>query len=1131
MTKTLNISMLCANLSQKLRVMKITAFLLLLGISLANANNYAQTTVLSLNVENKTVREVFNEIERNSEYIFLYNDNAININRKVSLTANSLTIDKILDKLFSGTANTYTIDDRQIYIARKATTPVAAPQQNPGWQLTGTVVDNFGDPVIGANILIKGTTTGVITDIDGHFTLQVESGVILAISYVGYLPQEVKITNQTSLKIALIEDTNMLDELVIVGYGTQRRGSVTGAVASVDNKDIIKAPSPNLSNNLGGRLPGLRVMTRSGEPGWNDSDIDIRGFGSALVIVDGVPGSFSQLDPNEIENITILKDASAAVYGIQAANGVILVTTKKGTEGATRVNFNATLSWQRPTIFPKMANAAEFVELTDEDKINQGHDALYGPEELAKWRAGGPGYESTDWYDEIVKPWAPQQQYNVNIRGGKEDLKYFASVGYVDQTGMWKTNSNTFERFNFRTNVEAKIAHGLSTNINLSGRKEKRNSPKESAGNIINSIQRNYPTYSPYVNGNKDYYAETNVSHLNPILITDPSTSGYYKGETMVFDGSASLNYDASQFVKGLSAKVLYHFRYAGIEEKTFNKKFNVYKYDEANQEYYVSYVGNDPSNLKMKHENKQDKIFQGSINYNNTFAGKHDVSALFLVETRQYRNTWFEAYREYIIDSIDELKTGVNDNKTNDGTSGRSGNIGYIGRLNYGYDNKYLVEFSFRYDGSSKFPSNSRWGFFPSVSAGWRISEEAFIKDKVDFLSDLKIRGSWGRLGDDASSDGFQFLTGYNFPDGSYIFGDKIIPTLTSRGLANPNITWYTSDLYNVGIDFTLWNGLLGGELDVFYRKRSGLPATRVATLPGTFGASLPQENLNSDNDRGFEIALRHYNRLSNGIEYSARANVSYTRSRNEYLERAESVNPYSNWRDNNTDRWKNIYWGYRATGQFQSYEEIANAPVQDNSGNTTLKPGDIRYLDYNGDGVIDSKDEHIIGRGENPEIIFGLDLAMAWKGFDVSVFLQGAANYNTYFDSELQSPLFNASNSYQAFTDRWHRKDLYDSNSEWIPGKYPSTYASGLKSNRETSSFWLENGSYLRIKDIQVGYTLPKTVLRNAGVENLRVFVSGYNLFTFTKLSLLDPEAPKGRGQFYPQQKVISVGLNLTL
>lgn len=396
--------------------------------------------------------------------------------------------------------------------------------------------------------------------------------------------------------------------------------------------------------------------------------------------------------------------------------------------------------------------------------------------------------------------------------------------------------------------------------------------------------------------------------------------------------------------------------------------------------------------------------------------------------------------------------------------------------------------------------------------------------------LDNLKLRASWGRLGDDESVEGYQYLEGYTYPNSSYLFGGDVFKTLIPKGLANKNITWYTSDIYNLGLDFDLWHGLLSGTLELFYRHRDGLLATRAASLPTTFGANLPQENLNSDSNRGFELQLTHHNKIGD-LTYDVMGNFSFSRARHDYVERNASLNDNDNWRNNTNGRNKNIWWGYKAIGQFQSEDEIANSPIQDGNGNQDLNPGDIKYEDYNHDGVIDDNDVQPIGRGTTPEIMYGLTLNAQWKGFDLTVFFQGAGNFNALLSNDMAHPLYNGSNTPTAFMDRWHHEDIYDTSSPWVPGKYPSTYASGKQNNRRVSSFWLQNSSYLRLKELQLGYTLPKSLIQRVGLENVRVFLSGFNLLTFTGMDLLDPEATGGPGRYYPQLKVISFGLNVKL
>lgn len=1008
-------------------------------------------------------------------------------------------------------------------------------------KVKGKITDIQGNGVPAVSVTLKDSKIGVFADNDGRYEITIPREIIkpiLNFSFMGYQPLTEVVGTRTNIDVVLLEDVSSLEEVVVVGYGTQRKGSITGAVSSISGKDLVRAPVADITNSLAGRLPGIRSVNRSGQPGYSGSELDVRGFGNALVIVDGIPGGFSQLDPNEIESISVLKDASAAVYGVRAANGVILVTTKKGKSGITRINFTLNTGWQTPTKYPNLVNAGEFAELIDENAMNVAFvnntepKPIYGKEEVEKWKNEvDPEHKSTDWYDEAFRKYAPQQQYNVNISGGKDSLKYFASVGYFNQGSMWRTGHTKFDRYNFRVNVDAKIKAGLSTSIMVSGRQENRENPNTDVGTIMSAVLRNFPTYSPYVNGNKEYLAVTNQAHQHPLVLINKDLNGYNRQRNNVFDGTAILKYDAP-FLKGLSAKAMYSHRITDINSKVFRKKYELYKFDEQEKKYVVSYTGNDPSHLSQRSWDNNFAVFQGSIAYKNTFFAKHEVEGLLLMETRETLNSSFNASREFLIDALDELFAGVDKNKNNDGSSSEDANIGYVGQFNYAYDKKYLLQFSFRYDGSAKFPKDSRWGFFPAISGGWVISRENFIRENIigDIITNLKLRASWGRLGDDQASS-FQHLTGYNYPSGNYIFGEDLTSALVSKGLANTKITWYTSDLTNIGLEFSLWKGLLSGEVDFFYRKRDGLLASRVASLPGTFGASLPQENLEGDSDRGYELVLNHQKSFSNGLVYRISANISQTRSKWRHTEQAAPIHQYDNWKNNRNDRMKNRWWGYEAIGQFQSMSEIASSPEQDGKGNKTLLPGDIKYLDLNNDGVIDGNDQKVIGRGQKPEVMLGFDFSIAWKGVDIGLFFQGATRFNAYFDNEMQSPFFNGASSLSAFTDRWHRTDPYDLHSTWIPGKYPSTRESGSDSNKKFSSFWMQNASYLRLKDVQVGYTFPSKWMKKIGIEYLRIFASGYNVFTITKLELLDPEAPTGRGLYYPQQKIFTFGVNLTL
>lgn len=1101
----------------------------MLVLTLAGAPLQWACAQITLKMGKTTVGKVVRSIQSQMDYKFFYDDAVASLPVK-GINVQNASLRSVLSSLLQDKDVNFTIEDKFVYLKLRESS--VAPKRQTRQigktrKFSGTVLDENGEPVIGASVVDKVTKVGTVTDMDGNFMLDVAEGTELTISYVGYFDRKVRASQ--NMNVQLKAGTQLLNDVVVVGYGSQKKVNVTGSISSVSGKDIVRSPMANLTNSIGGKLAGLRVVQRSGEPGNDGGNIDIRGYGTALVIVDGMPSSFDQIDPNEIENITILKDASAAVYGIRAANGVILVTTKRGGLQTTKIELNTTFSWQRPTKYPNLCNAAQFAELTDEDLVNRGKQPTFGREELEKWRAGGSGYESTDWYDEVVRPWAPQQQYNLNMRGGSEKIRYFASLGYLDEGGMWRTNCTNYKRFNFRANTDIQVSKALSASLSLSGQKGERHASPWDPNYIMASIQQTYPTFSPYANHNPDYYGKTNMAARNAKAVIDNGVMGYDKTNNKRFEGMASLTY-AFQNVKGLSVKGQFYYRNIDNYRNLFQKKYNYYSYDKAADRYNVTYTGFNPSKLTRSTWNDETYMLQASMNYENTFAKLHHVKGLLLMETTKAKYHSLSGYREFAIDAIPELDNGNDKNKDNSGGSSESGRVGYVGRVDYDYAGKYLVEFSFRYDGSSKFEKSKRWGFFPSVSAGWRISEEPFMKKFSKALDNLKIRASWGRLGDDESVAGYQYLAGYTYPSSSYIFGSDVIKTLVPKGLANKNITWYTSDIYNVGLDADLWHGKLSGTVELFYRRRKGLLTTRAASLPTTFGASLPQENLNSDSNRGFEVQLSHHNKIGE-VNYDIAGNFSFSRAKYGHVERNASLNDNDNWRNNTSFRYKNIWWGYKDIGQFQSTEDIANSPVQDGNGNLTLVPGDIKYEDYNHDGVIDDNDIHPIGRGTTPEIMYGLTFAAQWKGLDCTVFFQGAGNFNAYLSDDTANPLFNGANTLTAFMNRWHHEDIYDTSTPWIPGKYPSTYASGKQNNQKVSTFWLQDASYLRLKELQIGYTLPKAWLQHIGLESVRVFFSGYNLLTFTGMELLDPESTGGKGRYYPQQKIISFGLNIKL
>lgn len=1084
---------------------------------------------ITLKYSDITVKQAMDELKKESGYSFVFSSMDVDTQKKISVSVENKDIKEAVRQILRGQDLAFEVKGKNIIL--KKILPNKSNEIGQKGKVTGVVLDVNGEPIIGANVVEKGTTNGTITDLDGRYSLEVSSNrCALQISYIGYLTQDIAVGGKSELNISLREDAQKLDEVVVVGYGVQKKASVTGSVASLQAKDISSVKTPNVTNALAGKLPGLRAVQRSGAPGDDAASIDIRGFGSALVIVDGVERDFAQIDANDIESISILKDASAAVYGFKGANGVILVTTKKGETSKPKISYNGYYGLQQVTRYPELFDAYEYASLYNEAQMNVGVKAPFSQEELNKYKEGNdPAYPNTNWWELATRKSSPQMYHNLSVSGGAEKVKYYFSLGYTSQEGIWVSKDQNYQKYNVRSNINAEITKGLTVALQLSGRLDTRNKPYDQS--VFKAILKALPNMPVYANNTAPYYQDTG-DNANPMQIINSSEVGYDKRDRREFNGSLTLNWDLP-WVKGLSVKALLAYDYNNVFTKQWFKEYYEYQYDEINEAYKKS-TRHALSTLDSKAENSFMPTQQYSISYQNTF-GKHDVGALFLWEMKNYRKDWISAYRQFYVGAIDQMKAGDSTNKNNDGNAEASAHEGLVGRVNYAYASKYLAEVSFRYDGSYKFAPGHRWGFFPAVSLGWRISEESFFKENISFMDNLKIRGSYGKVGDEGDFDAFQYLSGYKYPSGSYVLGaDGLSNGVEDRGLPNLNLTWYESTTANIGFEAQALNGLISAEFDYFERRRQGLLADRLLTLPTSFGKKLPQENLNSDRTRGFEIVLGHRNKIGK-VSYNVSANFTTTRVLNRYIERAQSGNMYDDWRNNTNERYKSITWGYEALGQFQDFEEILNAPIQDGNGNKSLLPGDIRFKDINGDGLIDNKDEKPIGHSDTPSIYYGMNISVDWNGFDFTAFFQGAAGHevkvsDTFTDPFIQQGLGNGVVFWQ---DRWHRENPEDVNSAWIPGNMPAVRPTGFSLNNASSTWTLLKADYLRLKTIELGYTLPKAWLSKAGLENVRIYVNSYNPLTITRgglMKYMDPENSNVFLQYYPQMKSYNFGINLT-
>jgi TonB-linked SusC/RagA family outer membrane protein len=990
--------------------------------------------------------------------------------------------------------------------------------------ITGTIMNQKNEPLAGVSIAIHGSYKGTVTDATGEFKLTVEksAGLVLDISTVGYQKQSVVVGSQTQLKISMREASGSLNDVVVIGYGTQRKANVTGAVSTLSASKIENIAVGNVNNSLIGRLPGLIAVNRGGPPGDDASQLSIRGFDNMLSIVDGVPNSFGDLDPNEIDNITILKDASAAIYGARAGNGVILVTTKRGKSGAPLFNVNASYGQQAPTRIAHQVDAATYARMTNEAQVAAGSAPIYTDAEIQKYKDGtDPAYPNTNWYNEVFNKSAPIAQYNVNASGGNDQIRYFISGSYMDQEGLFKSGDIYYKRYNIRSNLDANISKYLSVSLLLSGSIQDRNQPGGSVAQVLEDLTFSQPTFAAHY---PDPTKLTYTGHLStqPIGRSNSEFSGYSNAKLNVFNGILSLKYEMP-FLPGLSARGTFSYNSDNGFNKAFGKQFLIYGYDAPTDAYTQVGVGqNSKTQLDETYVAQTQNVTQISLNYTKK-AGNHEFGALLLGEFIQADSSYLTSHREgFITTSIDQLFAGSNVNQTTNGSANEDGRTGYAGRLTYAYSGKYLIDFTMRADASARYATNERWGYFPGVSAGWRISKEDFM-DNVSFVNDLKLRASWGKAGNDYVGR-FNYLTGYNFGAGN-VFGESpVLQTgIVSKGLANPDLTWENTAISDIGLDGVLWKGGLSFTVDVFYRKVTNVAGYRSQSLPSTFGAVLPLENLNSYDNRGFELSLRHEQRIGD-FRLAIDGNVTYTRAKWIHYDEPTYPDDETRQRLQMSGQWQNRFFGYKALGLFQSQDEINKWNViQDGNNNTTLRPGDIKYEDYNHDGILDYRDNHVIGQGFTPEIFYALNFDLHYKGFDFSMLWQGAANNNAYFGGLVSQPFSNGNVPFSYLTDYWTPSN---------PGaKYPRLYPGGAFNNTYVSSFWLQNADYLRLKNIQFGYTFPAKIISKAGVTKLRVFVAAYNILTFDSVQPYDPETGStNNGQFYPQQKSYNIGINLS-
>ncbi|PRD54783.1 SusC/RagA family TonB-linked outer membrane protein [Sphingobacterium gobiense] len=1034
--------------------------------------------------------------------------------------------------------------------------PAVSSAQNG--DVSGSVTNAEGQPITGVSVLVKGSSPQIATSTDakGQYIIQVPQGAVLHYSFVGFISAEETVGTRSRIDVVLQADEAALEEVVVVGYGTQRKVTLTGAVSGIKGSEMTKTINENPQNMLTGRVPGVRVWQRSAEPGNFAANFDIRGLGSPLIVIDGVPrttADFQRLNPNDIDDISVLKDASAAIYGVRAANGVILVTTKKGTKtGRTSVSLNSTYTFQRPSGLPVLADPYQTMTIENErvrNNIASPYELIYPESWFEDFRTGER--RTTDWTSLIFSNYAPQTQQDLSITGGGDKSQYYVGVGHLYQEGFFKSGDLNYRKVNLRSNISAEITKGLSFDLNLSGIVDQRNSPYSSSADIIRNYWRQgvlVPAYADPENTMLNY--EGLDLEENTVAKMTSDISGYRKTGQKQIQSSASLNYDfgaVSDVLQGLSAKALVSYDYRMDNNNINRREYYQYAFDQITES-YVSKLYNlsTPNQIRREVFDKQQVLGQFVANYNREFNSLHQVTGMLGGEVQKQTGDNFFAQRnlafamDYLFGGVAQDQVGGMNASLND--IYETSNAAIFGRMNYTFANRYIAEAQFRYDGSSKFLPGRQWGFFPSASVAWRISEEPFFKnwDKLQFVNQLKLRASYGVLGDDGALQ-YDWATGYNYPATSdnaekgyyaqyapgYMFGNQFIYGVSTLALPNQLITWYTANTLNLGVDFEGWNGLFGFAVDYFERERKGLFARRTGDLPTVVGATAPRENLDSDKHFGMDVEISHRNKIGD-LSYRVKAIGTITRQK--YLvgsEKGPWGNSYDRWRnDNLNNRFQGMQFGYQGIGRYLDWDDIRSFPIY--KGNQTL-PGDYKYEDWNGDGEINGLDMRPLFFDNTPWLNFSFNFDASYKSFDLSFLFQGTALGSMQYLEPLRAIWgTNGGGILEQYVDRWHtvdpQADPWDPSQEWISGYYGFTGNYPL----ETSTFNRVSTAYLRLKSIELGYTLPK--FRPSSTMNLRVFANAYNLFTITGVKFVDPEHPEDElGRLYPLNKTITAGLSL--
>jgi TonB-linked SusC/RagA family outer membrane protein len=1075
---------------------------------------------ITVNISDQKVRDALKIIEGNSNVKFVYSSRIIDVNRRVNLSVNNSSMAEVLDKLLRPLNLKYEISGRQIVLDKIGKEALEAPVQDafehkPETLIKGKVTDEKGEGLPGVSILLKGTQQGTTSNEKGEYSLDTpENQSVLIFSYVGYLSQEVIAGNKTTIDIVLKTDNKALEEVVVVGYGEQKKVNLTGAVGVISAKEFESRPVANITQSLQGQVPGLLVNQTGGQPGSESFTIKIRGTSTfsnnePLVIVDGIAMSLANLNPQDIESMSVLKDAaSAAIYGARASGGVILVTTKKGRDGKLKISYDGYIGRQSPTMLPKMVDAYHHVMLWREAELNDNPKTTvfkYSLDEMEKYRTGA--LPSEDRLAYLFRP-ATQTQHNVSLSGGTAKNSYYLSVGYINQGGLMVNTSS--ERMNIRVNNTFKVNDRFDVNVNAQLSPSVRNAPSEASypsgptrgvNDIIHDAYRRGSDDVTYTSDGR-WASITGWANRFGLASRD---GGFQKRNFNRLTGALTMNY---KITKDITLTGIYGSKIDLIRKTDYSKRMEFINPDDLKT---IDFNYNTNSLLVAHHDIYQHNA-QFLANYNKIFNKSHEFK-LLLGASQEWNKATQDSVgrRNFINDDIYVINAGSNDPATwtTGGTASAWAIRSFFARANYIFKDKYLFEANVRYDGSSRFSSKNRWGIFPSFSAGWRVSEEAFMAGFRNY-GNLKLRGSWGKVGNQNVAL-YQYYS--TISSSAYYFNGAAQTATYYSGSPNVNLQWETKTTTNIGLDMGLFNGKLNLTLDVFKDKTDGI--LMQPAVPSSYGLSAPFQNVATVNNFGWESQISYQDRRG---AFSYKVSFQISDARNKVKSMVASPQISAN-KITETGHEMSEWFGYKSIGIFASQSEVDSYARL----NTKTGVGDLKIEDVNNDGKITAADRQRLGSSFT-RLPYGFHVELGYKNFDFTTFLQGVAYRKAYMNS-VALPINGSLETAQVqHLDRWH----LDENNNWIPGQFPKMRIASF--NNAFSSYWLQNAAYLRMKHIQLGYSLPKTVLDRVKMERLRIYVSGENLFTFTKVTGYDPEAPDGPGNFYPLSRVINLGVNLT-